>query len=349
MGLSGLIISWCRVTNIVIIGEAWGAEEERERTPFIGKMSWQLTPMLEEAGITRADCFLTNVFNLRYDGKIEIFCGPKSEALSGFGALYKGKYVRKEFGAELDRLAEELIEVNPNVIIAMGNTPLWALTGKIGIGKLRGTTLISSHTVQGFKVLPTYHPAAIIHSWELRPVTVLDLMKARREAEFPEVRRPKREIWIEPEISDLEEFYARYIRGCEILSVDIETAGSFITCIGFAPSPGVAIVIPFADGRKVSRSYWSNAVDEWRAWELIKDILNDRGIRKTFQNGLYDIAFLWRSYGIKVFGATEDTMLLHHSLQPEALKGLAFLGSVYCDEGAWKDMRKFTTTIKRED
>ena len=70
---------------------------------------------------------------------------------------------------------------------------------------------------------------------------------------------------------------------------------------------------------------------------------------KIFQNGLYDISFLWRAYGIGVRGAEEDTMLLHHALYPESLKGLGFLGSIYCDEGAWKGMRKGTETIKRED
>ena len=69
---------------------------------------------------------------------------------------------------------------------------------------------------------------------------------------------------------------------------------------------------------------------------------------KLFQNGLYDIAFLWRAYGIKVMNASEDTMLLHHALQPEALKGLGFLGSVYTDEGAWKQMREKVATIKRD-
>jgi hypothetical protein len=63
---------------------------------------------------------------------------------------------------------------------------------------------------------------------------------------------------------------------------------------------------------------------------------------------LFDIAFLWRSYGLRTYNATDDTMLLHHSLQPESLKSLAFLGSIYTDEGAWKDLKKHSTTIKRD-
>jgi hypothetical protein len=47
--------------------------------------------------------------------------------------------------------------------------------------------------------------------------------------------------------------------------------------------------------------------------------------------------------------ATDDTMLLHHSLQPESLKGLGFLGSLYCDEGPWKHMRAKHETIKKDE
>ena len=80
---------------------------------------------------------------------------------------------------------------------------------------------------------------------------------------------------------------------------------------------------------------------------LMRSVLEDRTIRKLFQNGAYDITFLWRSYGIKTMGAAEDTMLLSHALQPESLKSLGYLGSIYSDEGSWKHMRKKEETIKR--
>jgi DNA polymerase I-like protein with 3'-5' exonuclease and polymerase domains len=79
----------------------------------------------------------------------------------------------------------------------------------------------------------------------------------------------------------------------------------------------------------------------------VRRVLEDRSIRKLFQNGVYDISFLLRAYGIKTMGAAEDTMLLAHALQPESLKGLGYLGSIYSDEGAWKHMRKKDETIKR--
>jgi DNA polymerase I-like protein with 3'-5' exonuclease and polymerase domains len=77
-------------------------------------------------------------------------------------------------------------------------------------------------------------------------------------------------------------------------------------------------------------------------------VLVDGRIPKLFQNGLYDIAFLWRAQGIAVRGAAEDTMLLSHALQPESLKGLGYLGSIYTDHGPWKSERKGETTIGRD-
>jgi hypothetical protein len=72
-------------------------------------------------------------------------------------------------------------------------------------------------------------------------------------------------------------------------------------------------------------------------------------VPKVFQNGLYDIHFLWRKYGIAPARCEHDTMLLHHALHPEMLKGLGFLGSLYSTEPAWKLMRpKGKQTLKDE-
>ena len=329
-------------------------------------MSRFLDDMLEDAGIVRAECLLTNVFNIRYDGKTEIFCGPKATAISGYGPLAKGhvqaeihiptgmnggeiEYRTYSLIKELERLAEEITEANPNIIIAMGNAALWAFAGHAAISKHRGTTFISTHTATGYKVLPTYNPAAVAHQYSLRPTVVLDLRKALRESAFPDLRRPECFVHIPETIEDLYDFHSLHIQGCKTLAVDIETVGQQITRIGFAPSIQHALVVPIFDRRRAQRSYWPDAVSEGKAWGYIRKLLLDRAISKTFQNGMYDIAFLWRSYGIKVYNAEHDTMLLHHALQPESLKGLGYLGSIYTDHGAWKQMREKVTTIKRDE
>lgn len=311
-------------------------------------MSRFLNDMLEDAGIARHECLLTNTFCIRYDGRTEIFCGPRETAIRGYGPLTKG-YVQARFIPELERLRDEIIEADPNLIVAMGNAALWAFSGHAGIAKHRGATFLSTHTVKGFKVLPTYHPAAVAHQYSLRPTVVMDLLKAERQSHFPDLRRPAREIWIEPTLEDMENFYEQHIRGSQILSVDIETSGTRITCIGFAPSELRALVIPFDDARRKGRSYWASLDDERSAWRFVARVLSLHSPRKLFQNGAYDISFLWRSYGIKVMGAEHDTMLLHHALQPESLKGLGYLGSIYTDETAWKNMREHSTTIKADD
>jgi uracil-DNA glycosylase len=334
--------------TIALIGEAWGEQEARERKPFVGPTGGMLNYMLRDAGIERRDCFLSNVFNLRpYANKIETLCGPKELGIKGYPSLGKGGYVKAEYANHLERLGDELERFNPNIIVALGNTAMWALLGTTAITKNRGVTQLSTHTISGFKVLPTYHPAAVAREYSYRPVVIADLIKARKQSTSPLIIRPTRKIWIEPTLGDIIEFNKTYIKSCKRLAVDIETFGASITCIGFAPKEDLALVIPFLDSRRTDRAYWPTTSDESKVWRVIKDVLQS-SVYKVFQNGLYDIAFLYRGYGIKVNNAEHDTMLLHHALQPERLKGFRFLGSVYTDEGNWKQMR-LKHTIKRDD
>jgi len=364
------------IPKMLFVGEAWGENEARIGRPFVGATGAELMRMMHDSNLIRFTAedyqnlrsyyrsgnpiyleeiwqghgvHRTNVFNLRpLDNRIEYVCGDRAEGIPGLPSLGKSKYVRAEFAGQLERLGDEILELDPNLIVCLGNTALWALTGSTGISKLRGTTRLSTHSVTGFKLLPTYHPSAVLHQYELRPTTVADLMKAKREAAYPEIRRPKRQIWIEPDAEDIQAFIEQQIMDCEVLSVDIETSGNQVTCIGLSPRPDLALVVPFFNLRRKDRSYWTSLDDEIFVWNLIRGVLEDRTIPKVFQNGMYDIAFLWRSVGIRVRGAEHDTMLLHHALQPESLKALGYLGSIYTDEGAWKTERK-TTTIKRDE
>lgn len=364
---------------VLFVGEQWGDNEVRIGRPFVGATGVELLRMLNDAGVlsfTVSDreyisryyrtgdpkwinliwqahdetVQRTNVFNLQSPGgKIEGLCGGKGEGIPGYPALLASKYPLRKYESELTRLGDEIIALDPNLIVCLGNTPLWALTGRTGIGKLRGTTCVSTHCVAGYKLLVAYHPSAVLRQWELRSTTVADLSKILIERETTEVIRPQCEIWIEPDLDDIETFFSTHCVAGSLISVDIETAGTSITCIGFAPRRDLALVIPFLDTRKPGRSYWATAEAERRCWELIRAVLEDSAVKKIFQNGLYDMAFLLRSYGVRTLGASEDTMLLHHALQPESLKGLAFLGSLYTSHGPWKSERKGNTTIKRDE
>lgn len=366
------------MTPILLLGEAKGTNEERINSCFVGPSGIELLRQLDETSIitlTVEDRALisrfynngdqtaldqvwhnhrdvvhrTNVLQLHpHANDLKHVCGGKAEGVPGYPPLIKSGYLLAKYEPELQRLTDEILSHDPNLIIALGNTALWALTGKTGVSKLRGTTLLSTHTVADFKLLPTYHPSAVLRQWELRPTTLMDLIKAKRESTFQDIRRPDCEIWIEPTIEDIQRFITEhiYVPNPPLLSVDIETSGVRVTCIGFGTRGDLAIVIPFDDSRKPDGNYWPTAKLERQCWEIIRGVLEDGTIPKLFQNGVYDINFLYRSYGIRTFGAKEDTMLLHHARQPESLKGLGYLGSVYTDHGSWKHMRKESDTLK---
>jgi hypothetical protein len=182
---------------------------------------------------------------------------------------------------------------------------------------------------------------------------VLDLMKAKRECLFGEVRRPKRELWINPTLEDLDIFFDKYLKLTSCISYDIETvrpkAGNQITCVGFSNAEGThGICVPFVSKAKIGRSYWNTEKEEVLAWTWVKKVLETK-TSKVAQNGLYDITWLWTMVGICPRGELEDTMLLHHALQPELKKDLGFLGSMYTNEPSWKDMRPKGNQENKDD
>lgn len=340
------------MSRIVIVGEAWGAQEELERVPFVGYTGTFLYKMLRIAGIDKRECFITNVFNLRPQGggyaanDIKNLTGPKEDALPGWPQYERGKYIRAEFKPELDRLLEEIRRESPTLIIALGNTATWALLHQTKITQIRGAAAWSD--VVDCKVLPTLHPSAILRNYKDYPVFVKDLAKARRESEFPELHRPRRFIHTEPTYEEILAFDAEHIAPSSALSIDIETAGRDITCIGFAPSIEHALVIPFHDPTKADGNYWPDLATEVAVWEWVRAKCAEPKATVVGQNYNYDMGFMYRSYGIPSPTATDDTMLMHHAMQPELQKSLGFMGSIYTDELSWKFMRP-KHTVKKED
>ena len=333
------------VGNIAFVAEAPGVTELKERIPLVGASGQEFNRMLLEAGINRTECYVGNLFDFKLPGnKVEAICGGKKEMPKDYPypAIAPGNYLRPRYFHNLERLKAELESVRPNVVVPLGNTALWAVCKTTGIKSVRGS-LMTSSLIPGMKVIPTFHPAAILRKWDDRLKVITDLMKVLAQSTFPEIRRPKREVWIEPVFDDLELFYEEHIRGCELLSVDIETspARRLITTMSFAPNSNLSLSVPLVDLRqRGDYSYWPDLETEKLVWEWIRKIMEDPEIPKLFQGGTqYDIPWFLKEMGIKVYGAVHDTMLLHHSLYPEMEKGLAFLGSIYTNEVAWKLMR----------
>src|SRR5579863_8759335 len=142
---------------IFLIGEAYGEAEAKLGSPFVGPSGAFLIRLLADSrllDLTSGDRYLlnrswetsdpslidriwrahpefyrTNVFNLHPPGnELEWFCGPKDTAIPGYPQLLKGAkgWVRAEFAPELERLTSEIVRLDPNLLLGLGNCPLWA-------------------------------------------------------------------------------------------------------------------------------------------------------------------------------------------------------------------------------
>jgi uracil-DNA glycosylase len=330
--------------RIVIVGEAWGEAEEAAGEPFVGPSGQVLNSLLRAAGLPREAAYLTNVFNLHPpQNRLENLGASKSFAIEGWPQLSQKLWISREYQPELTRLFEELSNFQPNLVIALGATPLWALCKQTGIKKFRGTPLMSFDGK--YKVLPTYHPSAVMRQWKLRPVVIADLQKAVRESASKQLVRPKRIIHLEPTLADIEDFYTKYIEPADSIACDIETKQLTITEVGFG-TPDRALVIPFYK-RQGSPNYWPTLSEELEAWAWVRRILAEKPI--DGQNFSYDFQYFWLRMGIPVRRVGDDTMILHHAMYPEMEKSLGFLGSIYTDEPSWKFMRTDHDNFKRED
>lgn len=371
-----------RSAKMVLVGEAWGEREEAlGGAPFAGESGKELFRMLCEAlpdvdpaaaremldamrygdtwvrareqWLASAGIMLTNVLALRPPAnQLEALCVEKKATPPDylFPSLARGKYLDPQFLPEVSRLAAELRAIRPNLLVALGNTALWATMGSTNIGSVRGVVAAgaTSGACPGTKVLPTYHPAGVLRQWGWRPIVVADLLKAARESKFPEVLRPARRVLVDPSLSEVRSWVERVLRRPpKYLSPDIETASGMITCIGFAASATDAIVIPFVDKRKPSWSYWEDPKVERAAWEQVA-LLLESPVPKVGQNFIYDLQYITRM-GIRPRNCLHDTMLLHHSIFPEIQKGLGFLGSIYTNEAAWKLLRKRKADTEKKD
>jgi uracil-DNA glycosylase len=128
--------------KVMLIGEAPGVEEERTGLPFVGASGNELDRMLNEAGLSRAECFVTNVSRLRPPGNDIsewIYRGKKAPPL-GF-VQWRGWWVNPAIAVGFKLLIKEIEVVKPEIIVPFGNLALWALTGRYGISDWRGSQL----------------------------------------------------------------------------------------------------------------------------------------------------------------------------------------------------------------
>lgn len=127
--------------EIMIVGEAPGADEDRMGKPFVGKAGQKLTQMLSFIGIDREDVYISNLLK----------CRPPNNA----------DPVPDQINACRGFLEREIEMVNPSVILTLGRFSSNIITGQnLTMGKLSGNI----YDYKGITVVPTYHPSSLLFS-----------------------------------------------------------------------------------------------------------------------------------------------------------------------------------------
>ena len=310
--------------KLAIVGEAPGHDEDQAGRPFVGPSGELLDALLQEAGINRNDCYLTNVVKFR----------PPDNDLKRLPEL--GLNIvdcQRELIDELDQLA-------PNCVLALGNTALQALTGKTGIKQYRGSVLRSLN--HRHKVAVTFHPAHLLRQaggevaeYSARAYVVLDLRKAARQSEYPEYRAPDRALNVARNSLDLYRFKRQYADK-RIVAVDIETVKCIPSCVSFAFSRFHAISVPLINMVGEKDPIWIPPHELVQLWQFVAEILDNPEYKIVGQNFKFDDQKLRSPCCFRPANIYADTMLMAHTLYPEFPLGLAFLASIWTEEPYYK-------------
>ncbi len=144
--------------EVVVVGEAPGAEEDKQGKPFVGRAGKLLTDILKAIEFDREDIFICNILK----------CRPPENRNPLPGEIMNCE----------PYLFKQLELIKPKMILALGTfAGQTLLKSKEPLGKLRG----SFHEYNGIKLLVTYHPAALLRNPNWKKPTWEDVKLFRKE------------------------------------------------------------------------------------------------------------------------------------------------------------------------
>jgi uracil-DNA glycosylase len=147
--------------DLMFIGEAPGFHEDKQGEPFVGAAGQLLNQLLAEIGIAREDVYINNTVNCRPPGNRD----PLPDELEACKPW----------------LDERVAIIDPAVVVTLGNWATRYILGKqVSISRVRGQRFPWG----GRTVIPTFHPAAVLHGGG----QASNQMNALR-ADFQEIRR----------------------------------------------------------------------------------------------------------------------------------------------------------------
>lgn len=320
--------------KLMILGEAPSYQETAAGVPFVGPSGKELDRLLFDAGIRRTNCWISNVC------KYEV---PPNLPGKKIPFTVRARNAGIDVDAQIHELQEEVNQIKPNCILALGGTALWALSGKTKIGNYRGSIMHG----MGVKFVPTYHPAHLLHQasggefkgyWN-RQVMIFDFKRALYQSSFPELVLPSRTLEIcrnSAQLADFRNHYKDQVR----MAVDIEANGTCIpVCIGLSLAKHHGIVVPLWNCDGISSIPDSDLI---QIWIILSEMLYEKDI--IGQNFNYDRDKIKR-LGFVIRTLASDTMLKAHAINPELPKGLAFNTSIFTEEPFYKDEGMYKGSI----
>ena len=130
--------------DVMLVGEAPGASEDKQGRPFVGRSGKFLDELLAEAGLVRDDVYITNVVKARPPGNRD----PKAD----------------EVAHHLPWLERQLALIAPRLVIPLGRHALAHFAPGQKISQVHGTLLVERDR----RLVPWLHPAAGLRNPDLR-------------------------------------------------------------------------------------------------------------------------------------------------------------------------------------
>jgi DNA polymerase len=154
--------------NVMFVGEGPGFDEDRQGMPFVGRAGQLLTKIIESTGLKREDVFITNV----------VKCHPMVDPSNPDRRGNDRPPSKDEAAACRPYLEQQLRNIRPKVVVTLGNSAAQLLLETdTGITRLRGRF----YDLRGIKLMPTFHPAALLRNSDLKKDVWNDMKMLKKE------------------------------------------------------------------------------------------------------------------------------------------------------------------------
>ncbi len=195
--------------DLMFVGEAPGANEDKQGLPFVGQAGKLLAQLLEEIGLARSDVFIANLLKCRPPGNRDPLPG--------------------EIDACQDYLFRQLELIEPRVVCTLGNfsTKLLRADPSTGITRLHGREEIRRIGPRNVRLFPLYHPAAALYTRSLLDVLRADFQRIPDLLALPVPDQPEPEPDAEPQLVVPEPVLVPDVAGDEPDEPDANQLGLF--------------------------------------------------------------------------------------------------------------------------